>query len=132
MERKLPLLTSENRPFWQGGEQGLLLISRCGACDRYFHPPAPVCPSCNSTEVAPQPVSGRGAVHSFTINRQAWLPELAEPYVVAIVQLDEQAGLRFVTNIVGMPPEEVEIGTRVRVVFLHCDDVWLPQFEKDQ
>ncbi|MDB5721052.1 MAG: hypothetical protein JWP15_1670 [Alphaproteobacteria bacterium] len=131
MQRKLPLLTPENRAFWQGGEHGQLLIARCHGCGKYFHPPAPVCPRCTSTDVSPEPVSGRGAVFSFTINRQAWLPELSEPYVVAIVELDEQPGLRFVTNVVGMPPDEVEIGLRVRVVFLNCEDVWLPQFERD-
>jgi uncharacterized OB-fold protein len=131
MQRKLPLLTPENRAFWQGGEQGRLLIHRCRGCHRWFHPPAPVCPRCNSTDVGPEPVSGRGMVASFTVNRQAWVPDLAEPYVIAIVELDEQPGLRFVTNIVGMPPDEVTIGLRVRVAFLHCEDVWLPQFEKE-
>jgi uncharacterized OB-fold protein len=131
MQRKLPLLTPENSAFWQGGEQDQLLIARCRACAKWFHPPAPVCPRCTSTDVAPQPVSGRGAVFSFTINHQAWVPELSEPYVIAIVELDDQPGLRFVSNVIGMPPEEVEIGLRVRVVFLQCEDVWLPQFERD-
>jgi len=131
MQRKLPLLTPENSAFWQGGANGELLIYRCAGCARWFHPPAPVCPTCNSTDVGPEPVSGRGSVYSFTVNHQAWTPDLADPYVVAIVELDEQPGLRFLTNIVGSPPDAVTIGMRVRVTFLHCEDVWLPQFEQD-
>jgi len=131
MHRKLPRLTPENRAFWQGGAQGQLLIHRCRTCRRWFHPPAPVCPKCTARDVGPEPVSGHGTVISFTINHQQWVPALSEPYVVAIVELDEQPGLRFLTNIVGSAPEEVAIGMRVSVTFLACDDIWLPQFEKE-
>lgn len=128
--RKLPQLTAENRAFWQGGARGELLIYRCRACARWFHPPAPLCPNCNAIDVGPQPVSGRGSVLTFSINRQAWTPDLTDPYVVAIVELDEQPGLQFLTNIVGCDVEDVVIGMRVSVTFLQCEDVWLPQFER--
>ncbi|WP_313104063.1 OB-fold domain-containing protein, partial [Brevundimonas sp.] len=78
----------------------------------------------------PVPVSGRGRVLTFTINRQAWTPELADPYVVAIVELEEQEGLRFLTNIVNCPAEAVAIGMPVSVVFERVEDVWIPLFER--
>jgi uncharacterized OB-fold protein len=131
MPRKLPQLTPDTAPFWQGGAQGRLNIHRCGHCQRWFHPPAPVCPHCASFEVSPQPVSGRGTVYSFTINHQAWTPELDEPYVVAVIELPEQQGLRFLSNVVGCAPEEVTVGLPVRVRFEPVEDVWLPLFEKD-
>lgn len=132
MTRKLPAITADSAPFWQGGEHGQLRIHQCTACQRYFHPPAPICPGCCSQEVAPHPVSGKGKVISYTINHQAWRPDLDVPYVVAIVELAEQAGLRFLTNIVGMPPEAVHIDMPVRVHFEQQEDVWLPLFEKDE
>jgi uncharacterized OB-fold protein len=132
MPRKLPLLTPETTPFWHGGEHGVLNIYHCKQCEHLFHPPAPVCPSCMSTAVGPRPVSGRGTVTSFTINHQAWAPDLPVPYVVAIVELVERAGLRFVTNIVGGKPGDVRIGMPVRVTFEQVEDVWLPLFEYDQ
>ncbi|QTQ34797.1 Zn-ribbon domain-containing OB-fold protein [Aromatoleum petrolei] len=131
MTRKLPLLTEDNSPFWQGGAQGRLLIHHCADCTRFFHPPAPICPHCGSFEVAPRAVSGKGKVLSYTINHQAWRPDLTEPYVVAIVELAEQSGLRFVTNVVGLPAEAVHIDMPVRVRFEQHEDVWLPLFEKD-
>ncbi len=131
MSRKLPALTADNAAFWQGGAQGRLQIHRCTPCARFFHPPAPICPHCGSFEVAPAPVSGKARVLSYTINHQAWRPDLAEPYVVAIVELVEQAGLRFVTNIVGLSPEAVHVGLPVKVHFEQHQDVWLPLFEKD-
>ena len=130
MPRKLPALTDDTRAFWQGGEVGELRIHRCQACERYFHPPAPICRHCASFEVAPTAVSGRGTVVTSTINHQAWNPELTAPYVVAIVELEEQAGLRFLSNIVNCPPEEVHTGMPVTVTFEQNDDVWIPLFER--
>jgi uncharacterized OB-fold protein len=132
MPRKLPALNADNRAFWQGGERGELLVHRCAACSRYFHPPAPLCPLCASFDVAPEAVSGKGKVLSYTINYQAWAPDLEVPYVVAIIELVEQAGLQFVSNVVGMAVSDVHIDMPVRVSFLNVEDVWLPLFERDQ
>lgn len=129
MPRKLPALTPDTAPFWQGGATGVLNIHRCSACARWLHPPAPMCPRCGSFDVTPCAASGRAEVLTFTINRQAWTPELAAPYVVAIVELVEQPGLRLLTNIVGCAPERVAIGMPVQVRFEQQDDVWLPLFE---
>lgn len=131
MDRKLPALTPDTRAFWQGGENGQLMIHRCRDCTRWFHPPAPVCPRCTSRAVGPEPVSGRGRVYSFTINRQAWDAALRDPYVVAVVELVEQPGLRFVSNVVDCEPEAVRIDMPVGVTFLHQDDVWLPLFKPE-
>jgi uncharacterized OB-fold protein len=51
------------------------------------------------------------------------------PYVVAIVELDDQPGLRLTTNLVNVAPQDVRIGSRVKVVFEPHEDVWLPLFE---
>ena len=76
-------------------------------------------------------MSGRGRVASFTVNYNAWTPELAEPFAVAIVELVEQSGLRFLTNIVNCPLDELAIDMPVRVTFLQQDDIWLPLFEPE-
>lgn len=131
MKRKLPLLTPDTAPFWQGGAQGLLNICHCQACQRFFHPPAPICPHCQSSLVGPRAVSGQGTVVSFTINYQAWAPDLPVPFVIAIVELVEQVSLHFLSNIVGGKPQDVFIGMPVRVKFEQVEDIWLPLFELD-
>ena len=69
---------------------------------------------------------------TFTVNRHTYRPEVPPPYVVALVELDEQPGLRLTTNVVNCHVDEVEIGMRVRVVFERAgDDVWVPVFEPD-
>lgn len=73
-------------------------------------------------------MSGLGTVATCTVNHQAWRPGLTVPYSVAIVELDEQPGLRLTTNIVGCDPQAVYIGQRVRVQFEQQEDVWIPLF----
>jgi uncharacterized OB-fold protein len=126
--RVLPRVDDDNRFFWTGGEVGELRILRCQTDGFWIHPPAPVCPQCLSKDVAPEVTSGRGTVASFTINHQPWYPGLDPPYVIAMVELDEQPVLRLTTNIVGCPVEDVRIGMDVQVVFEQYDDVWLPFF----
>jgi uncharacterized OB-fold protein len=124
----LPVVTPENAHFWQGGADGRLQFQRCVPCGFLIHPPSPVCLHCHGTELDIATVSGDAVVASFTVNHQAWRPGLAVPYVIAIVELPEQTGLRLTTNIVGCPPEAVHIGVAVQVVFEQVEDVWLPLF----
>jgi uncharacterized protein len=127
--RVLPALTHENRAFWTGGENGQLLIYRCRACTRFFHPPAPVCFRCRSTDVGPEPVSGRATVEAFTINAHQWFAGFPPPYVVAIVSLHEDPSVRLTTNVVGCAVADVTIGMAMEVDFEHWDDVWIPVFK---
>ncbi len=130
--RLLPEPSIESRAFWTGGERGELLIHRCRSCGRFFHPPAPVCFRCRSVDVAPEPTSGLATVATFTIDRHQWFIGFPPPYVVAIVELDEDATVRLTTNIVGCRVDEVFIGQRVAVEFERWGDgwgdVWIPVF----
>lgn len=133
--RILPLVTDANRHFWTGGEHGELRFLRCRACREYVHPPQPLCPRCYSRDLAPEAVSGRATVATFTVNHQAWMPGPELPYVVAIVEIVEQPSVRLTTNVVGCPPDDVRVDMPVRVVFEHHadpdGDVWIPLFEPD-
>lgn len=133
MFRILPELTDKNRHFWQGGREGRLVILRCRRCGYYLHPPSPICPRDRSTDIGPEAVSGRATVASFTVNHHPWLPGVPLPYVIGLVELVEQRGLRLTTDLVHCEPDAVRIGMEVRVVFEHHadqqGDVWLPLFE---
>jgi uncharacterized OB-fold protein len=127
--RVLPKLTDQNRHFWQGGEDGELRFLRCRGCRTWLHPPSPICPGCLGKDLAVEAVSGRATVLTFTLNHQPWVPAPDHPYAIAIVELEEQKGLRLMTNVVNCPAEDVRIGMPVRVVFEHHEDVWFPLFE---
>lgn len=126
--RTLPALTSVNRFFWTAGRHGRLAILRCDRCDAWLHPPSPICPHCLSRNLTPRDVSGLGVIETFSINHQAWTPELQVPYVIALVSLDESPALRLTTNLVGEDALTARIGARVRVMFEAHEDVWLPLF----
>jgi len=126
--RILPEVTPANEHFWRGGAHDELRFLRCRPCREWIHPPSPVCPRCLAKDVAPEAVSGRARVLTFTVNHQLWIPGFPPPYVIAIVELPEQVGLRLTTNLVGIAPEDVRIDMDVRVVFEQHGDVYLPLF----
>jgi acetyl-CoA acetyltransferase/uncharacterized OB-fold protein len=129
--RPLPQPTLASAEFWSAGADGVLRVLRCADCGAYTHPPLPRCRSCRGDRVAMSPVSGRGVVAGFTVNHQQWLPDFPPPYVIAVVALEEDDGVRLTTNIVGCPAADVRIGMAVRVVFEKAGDVFVPLFEPD-
>ena len=130
MPRPEPRLDNDNRAFWTGGAKNELRISRCQDCGTFIHPPRSVCRDCLSDKVVPEVVAGTGVVDTFTVNHQKWYPGLEVPFVIARVALDGAPGVYLTTNVIGCPPEEVDIGNKVRVTFLQQGDAWLPLFEK--
>ncbi len=53
------------------------------------------------------------------------------PYNICLIELDEQEGLRMVSNILGIVPNDIYIGMPVEVAFLATVDdpkVFLPMF----
>jgi len=125
-DRTPPVLTEATAAFWTGGADGELRICRCQSCGWWLHPPQPVCRRCRGRDIVPQPTSGRGTVWSFTINRYPWSAGIRPPYVLAEVELDEQAGLRLLTSVVDCA--DVRIGLPVTVRFESADDAWVPVF----
>ena len=123
-----PPVTDANRHFWTGGAEGELRMLRCPSCRYWVHPPEAACPRCGGVLEA-QATSGRGTVFTYTVNRHPFNPAVPPPYVIAIVELDDQPGLRFTTNIVNCDPDEVAIDMPVRVLFEAVGEVFVPVFE---
>ena len=63
-----PKPTPETQPFWDGTKKGELRIQRCRDCEQFYFYPRPLCRHCFSRNVDWQTVSGRGRLHTFTIN----------------------------------------------------------------
>lgn len=115
--KPLPKPSITSRPYWEAARKHELRLQRCEACKAFVYYPRDRCPHCFSDRLSWEPVSGRGKVYSYTVVRRASTRSFMEPYVLAIVELDE--GPHLTTNIVAAP-EQVKIGMPVRV---HFDDV---------
>jgi uncharacterized protein len=124
----LPELTPESTAFWTGGERGELRIAFCLDCEHAIHPPQAVCPRCLSDRVTPRAVPGTGKIYSFTVNHQPWLPDMAVPFALAVVDVDGAPGVRVTARMIGGDPGGVRIGQRVQVAFRQVDDVWPPEW----
>lgn len=127
--RPAPIPDETTRPFWDAARAGRLAIQRCRDCRRWAHPPTPFCHHCGSTAQEAEPVSGRGRVLSTTATWSgARHPHFAArvPYLVGLVELDEQPGLLLYTNLPGSDPQAPpEAGTAVEATI---GDDGIPEF----
>jgi uncharacterized protein len=115
--RPLPKIDPLSKFFWDGTAQHRLLILQCQTCGKYNHWPRPICRFCLSDKQSPAEVSGRGTVWSYTVVTYAYHPGLQPPYVLASIELEEQAGLRLVSNIVESAEEDLAVGMQVEVLY---------------
>ena len=125
-----PAPTEITRFFWDAAREHRLVIQRCDDCACYIHWPQILCPSCGSGRLSPSQVSGKGTVYSFCVVYHVFHPGFAEetPYSLAIIELEEQRGLRMVTNIVDCPNDALYVGMPVEVTFEDREGYTLPQF----
>jgi uncharacterized OB-fold protein len=126
----VPVPTPESRPFWEAARRHELMLQRCRRCTRFFFYPRAACPHCLSGDVEWQRVSGRGTLHTFTVVHRGLRGfPLGEPYILAVVELEE--GPRMMTNLVDVEPDpaRIRIGMAVEVVFADVTaEVALPRF----
>ena len=93
---------------------------RCTDCATWRHIPRDMCAKCGSFEWEWARSSGKGTVFSWTTAMQPMMPQFADkiPYSPVIVELDE--GVRMVTWLTDVKPDELKLGMPVELVF---DDV---------
>ena len=106
-------------PFWAGAAAGELRLPRCTACDRIHWYPVGPCRRCGGTDLVWAAVAGAGTLHSWTVVRHGFLPELAGlvPFVAALVALDADPEVRIVTRIVDADPDALVVDEPVEVTF---------------
>lgn len=92
--------------------RGELRFQRCGACDRWRHPPRHLCPACGDDRWSWEPASGRGEIFSWTVTHQALHPGFAGvlPYPVLVVEVEE---VRVVCGTRGIANEELAMALPV-------------------
>lgn len=125
--RLSPATSRDTEFFWNGLRDHKLLIQRCSDCGTLRNPPRPMCGNCTSLAWETIESSGRGTVYSYVMPKHPPFPFMEYPYIVALIELDE--GVRIVSNLCDIEPEDVEAGLAVEVFYeTFDDDLVLHQF----
>ncbi|MGA2732970.1 MAG: Zn-ribbon domain-containing OB-fold protein [Syntrophobacteraceae bacterium] len=106
-----------------------LMGSKCKKCGTRSVPPRPLCTRCYSTDLEWVEVPGRGKLAAFTCIYIAPPFMVAQgynrnnPYVSGVIDLED--GGRVDARIEGIEPEspeEIKVGTPMKVKFIHRKD----------
>jgi uncharacterized OB-fold protein len=111
-----------SKPYWDATREKRLVIQYCKATGKYQHYPRPASLyTGRRSDIEWREVSGKGEVFSYTITHRGQ-PAFRgqEPYVVAIVTLDE--GVNVISNLVNVTREQLKIGLRVKAQWLPLED----------
>ncbi|WP_258052835.1 bifunctional MaoC family dehydratase N-terminal/OB-fold nucleic acid binding domain-containing protein [Streptomyces sp. Ru73] len=125
--RPRPVINRDNAGFWAGVDERRLLIQRCAGCGRLRFPWLPGCNGCGGQDWDTVEACGDGTVFSYVVMHHPPFPAFDPPYAVALIELAE--GVRMVSDVVGVAPDEVRVGMPVRLEFRQVDEeLVLPVF----
>ena len=120
MPKQSPVPDEVDQPFWDAANEDRLVVQNCTACDRLQHPPAASCSECNSGDnLEWKEMSGRGTVYGYGVMYDCPVTILAEdqPFNIAVVELEEDAGIKMLSHLPGTPVDDVPVGAAVQVEF---------------
>lgn len=130
-KRPLPRRRGMAGEFYQFCKQHELRFQRCTDCGTWRHVPRDMCARCGSFNWEWAKSSGKGKVFSWTTAMQPMLPQFADlvPYSPVVIEMEE--GVRLVSWVIDVPPEELRLDLPVEVVFDDVtSEVTLPKFRR--
>jgi uncharacterized OB-fold protein len=93
------------------GDDPHLLARECATCGALFFDHRKTCASCGGGDFASRRVTGQGVVRAFTIVYRA-TPDVAVPYVSAVIDLDGGGTVKSNLLDVGTDPDAIPVGMR--------------------
>lgn len=129
--RPVPAPDDVTRFYWEAAAGHRLVLQRCRACRKMQFPPEICCVHCRAEDFDATESVGRGVIYSYSVVDRPLHAGFIDalPYVVALVELDDQPGLLILTNLVDVPAEtQLRCGLPVEVTFEERGSVTLPQF----
>ena len=102
----------------------------CENCGHWHHPPLPLCPSCQSTNLAWVPANGAAFLYSWTRVHIAVHPSMAQavPYYVAVIEFPECGGVRLLARLEHSRDEPPVIGGKCDLIWIRAEDQLVPAF----
>lgn len=122
-----PVPDDVTQEWWDATRECRLLLQRCDECGNVQHYPRAMCLACSSFNLSWIDSAGTGVVDSFTVVHRAPHPDLATPYVIARIKLDE--GPILLSRIVDAEGANISCDERVSLDWLATsEDFQLPVF----
>ena len=132
-QKPIPIPDEASKPFFDGARQHRLMIQQCSACGAVMWPVKSHCDKCLSASVTWVQASGKATLYTFALMHQIYHPGFAAEVPYNIAQVDLEEGLRILTNIVGCPNADLQIGMPLEVTFEDIsDEVTLPKFTPER
>jgi uncharacterized OB-fold protein len=133
--RPLPVPDEQSAPFWAAAADHILMVAQCSGCSVLSLPPTATCGHCGSADPAFSfvPVSGTGAVRSWTVVRQAFLPGFDDdlPFLLVDVELDAQADFRLIGRLLDGVEPSPTLGEPVEIAWEDlAPDIAIPAFRR--
>jgi hypothetical protein len=128
MTPPVPVPDPDTAGYWRATAEGKLMLCRDVETGEWIHPPLERSRTGNATTF--EEVSGRGTIYSFIVVRQQLVPVREVPYVVGVIELDEQPGLRL-TGVILADPVDVVAGLPVqaRIAPFGSGEFQAPEFD---
>lgn len=123
--------TLDDHRFWELCAAQRLCFQRCTHCKTLRHPPAPMCPRCQSLRSEWLDAPSVATVYSYTVVHHPSHPaaSAAVPYNIVLVEFEGFEGIRLVSNVVDAPGAALAVGARVALAWdAGTDGQWLPRF----
>jgi len=115
--------------FWAGAKEGRLVLQYCPETRQFQHYPRSVSIYTGKRRLEWRQVSGRGSVHACTVLRIPG-PGLDGRLPLSIATIDLDEGVRIIGNVLHCRPQDVKIGSRVKLAWDKlAEDVNYPAFE---
>lgn len=98
-------------PYWEGLEQGKLMLPRCAGCDRWTWPAGHRCGTCGALGTYWVERAIRATVFAWTRtwHRFAMTEALEMPFVSMVVEVDD-CGIRLMGRFEDLRPDDPRIG----------------------
>jgi uncharacterized OB-fold protein len=127
--RVLPQPDHDSAPYFEAAARHELKLQRCSRCKTILHLPRPMCFNCQSLDTEWFDAGRTAKVVSWTNVTHQVHPLFPPPYVIALVELDEPAGIRMITNIRECEAERLRPGLPLELMFEDLEEgTSLPMF----
>ncbi len=120
MPKPIPVADEVSKPFWDAVNQRKLALQYCKTDKLLQYPPRRTCNKCGSADSLEwREVKGRGHIMEYTVVRDWRVRRLQpdQPYNLAVITLDEDTGINFLSHLPGTPVGQVPVGAPVELVF---------------